>query len=34
VAHFARNGGSLYSGLVAQYGPDYSDSKGISFFAD
>jgi len=27
VAHFARNGGSLYSGLVAQYGPDYSPKQ-------
>jgi hypothetical protein len=26
VAHFDRNGGSLCSGMVAQYGPDYSVS--------
>jgi len=24
VAHFERIGGSLYSGMVAQYGADYS----------
>jgi hypothetical protein len=24
VAQFHRNGGSLYSGMVAQYAPDYS----------